>query len=92
MFLAIGVLGVELVREGRLGWTRTWQKAEIAAFNVVFFGTLLPTTTAILSLAWGENLLPPKVLAVVIVVAFVAFWASLVFHFKDVEDISVEDS
>ena len=40
----------------------------------------------------GENLLPPKVLAVVIVVAFVAFWASLVFHFKDVEGLSVEDS
>ena len=33
--------------------------------------------------------MPPKVLAVVIVVAFVAFWVSLVFHFKDVEDMSV---
>lgn len=74
MFLAIGVLGVELAREGGLGWTRPWQKAQIVAFNVAFFGTLLPTTTAILSLAWRENLLPPKVLAVLIVAAFVAFW------------------
>ena len=57
---------------------------------MAFLGTLLATTTAILSLAWGENLLPPKALAVVIVVAFVAFWVSLVFHFKDVEDIEKE--
>jgi hypothetical protein len=51
MFLAIGVLAIELVREGGLGWTRTWQKAEIVAFNVAFLGTLLATTTAVLSLA-----------------------------------------
>jgi hypothetical protein len=87
-FLAIGVLGVELDRAGGLGWTRPAQKVVLLTVNVSFIGTLLPTTTAVLSLAWGSNLLPPKALAVVIVVAVLAFWISLVAHFQDVEDTS----
>jgi len=35
--------------------------------------------------------LPPKVLAVVIVVAVLAYWISLVAHFQDVEDTSGKD-
>jgi uncharacterized membrane protein len=85
LFLAIGALLVELVRQHDLGWKRTWQKVELVTFNVAFFGTMLPTATAILSLAWGSNLLPPKILAPVIVLAILAFWASLVAHFSDLE-------
>jgi hypothetical protein len=36
--------------------------------------------------------LPPKALAVVIVVAVLAFWISLVAHFQDVEDTSGKDN
>jgi hypothetical protein len=45
---------------------------------------MLPTVTAILSLAWGRSLIPPKVDAVVIVVAILAFWVALMAHFYDV--------
>jgi len=34
--------------------------------------------------ARGSNLGPPKILTVVIVVAVLAFWISLVAHFQDV--------
>jgi hypothetical protein len=57
-----------------------------------FIRTLLPTTTAVLSLAWGSNLLPPKAFAMVIVVAVLAFWISLVAHFQDVEGTSAKDN
>jgi hypothetical protein len=60
--------------------------------NVSFLGTLLATVTAVLSLAWRSNLLPPKVLGVVIVVSLLAFWISLVAHFQDVEKTSGKDS
>jgi hypothetical protein len=59
------------------------QKVQLAAMNVSFLGTLLATVTAILSLAWRSNLLPPKVLGVVSVVAILAFWISLLAHFQD---------
>lgn len=85
MFLAIGALLVELSRTG-LGWKRNLQKVELVALNVAFFGTMLPTVSAILSLAWGRNLLPPKFNAVVIVVAILAFWVTLVAHFADIEN------
>jgi len=91
MFLAIGVFGVELNRADGLGWKRSAQKVVLVAVNVSFIGMLVPTTTAILSLAWASNLLPPKVLAVVIVVAVLAYWISLVAHFQDVEDTSGKD-
>ena len=88
-FLAIGVLGVDLVRSGRIpaekSRKRTAVQVQLVALNVAFFGTLLPTATAILSLAWRQNLLPPKVIAVVIVAAIVAFWIALAAHFYDVE-------
>ena len=91
MFLAIGALFVELDREHGMGWKRPAQKVQLIAVNVAFIGTLLPTTTAILSLAWRANLLPPKVLAVVMVAAVLAFWISLVAHFRDVEETSGND-
>ena len=46
------------------------------------------TTTAILSLAWGSDFLPPKLLAVVIVAAVLAFWVTMVAHFRGVETLS----
>ena len=90
MFLALGALLVEIDRERGEGWKRPAQKVQLAAMNVSFLGTLLATITAILSLAWESNLLPPKVLGVVIVVAILAFWISLLAHFQDVEKTSGE--
>lgn len=92
MFLAIGALGIELDRERRMGWERRAQKAVLIGINVSFIGTLLSTTTAVLSLAWRANVLPPKALAVVIVMAVLAFWITLVAHFQEVEDTSGKDS
>ena len=91
MFLALGALLVELDRERGPRWKRPWQKVQLAAMNVSFLGTLLATVTAILSLAWRSNLLPPKVLGVT-VVAILAFWISLLAHFQDVEKTSGKDS
>lgn len=65
---------------------RTAVRVQLVALNVAFFGTLVPTTTAILSLAWRQNLLPPKVNAVVIVLAILAFWVALAAHFYDLEN------
>ena len=67
-------------------------RADLVATNVSFLGTLLATITAILSLAWRSNLLPPKVLGVVSVVAILAFWISLLAHFQDVDKTSGEGS
>ena len=58
---------------------------QLVALNVAFFWTLLPTSTAILSLAWRQNLLPPRVNAMVIVAAILAFWIALSAYFYDVE-------
>ena len=91
MFLALGALLVELDRERGPTWKRPMQKVQLAAMNVSFLGTLLATITAILSLAWRSNLLPPKVLGVVSVVAILAFWISLLAHFQD-EKTSGKDS
>jgi hypothetical protein len=41
MFLALGALLVELVRERGLGWKRRAQKVQLIAMNVSFLGTLL---------------------------------------------------
>jgi hypothetical protein len=92
IFLGIGVLVIDLARVRGVGWKRPAQKVQLTAFNVSFWGALLPTITAILSLAWGSNLLPPKVIAVVIVAAILAFWISLAAHSTDVEDTSGEAS
>ena len=92
MFLAIGALLVELVRERGVGFKRPAQKVQLLAMNVSFLGTLLATLTAILSLAWRSDLLPPKVLGVVTVVSILAFWISLVAYFQDVEETSGKDS
>ena len=50
MFLALGALAVELVRERGLGWKRPAQKVQLIAINVSFLGTLLATVTAVLSI------------------------------------------
>lgn len=92
MFLAIGALGLQLDRERHLGWTRPAQKVALIGISVSFIGTLLPTITAILSLAWRTNLLPPKVLAVITTVAVLAFWVTLVAHFQDVEHASGKEN
>ena len=68
------------------------QNVQLIAVNVAFTGTLPPTTTATLSLAWRSNLFSPKVLGVVIVASVLTFWISLLAHFRDVEDRSGKDS
>ena len=50
MFLALGALAVELVRERGLGWKRPAQKVQLIAINVSFLGTLLATVTSVLSI------------------------------------------
>jgi hypothetical protein len=90
MFLAIGALVVELARSG-LGWKTTTQRVTLVALNLAFFGTMLPTVNAILSLAWESNLWPPKVNAVVIVAAIVGFWTALMVHLSENEKTPGED-
>ena len=50
MFLALGALAVELVRERGLGWKRPAQKVQLIDINVSFLATLLATVTAVLSI------------------------------------------
>jgi hypothetical protein len=77
-------MAVELVRERGVGRKRPAQKVHLVAMDVSFAATLLATFTAILSLAGRSNLLSPKVLGVVTLVAILAFWLSLVAYFQDV--------
>jgi hypothetical protein len=55
MFLAIGALFVELDRERGMGWQRPAQKVQLVAVTWRFIRTLLPTATAIVSLASGRT-------------------------------------
>ena len=88
-FLAIGVFEIDLVRGGGLppaeSSKRTAVMVQLVALNVAFGGTLLPTGTAILSLAWRQDLLPPKLNAGVLVLAILAFGIALTAHWYDLK-------